>query len=122
MPELDRYEQLCQYIKSLGNDIKEFEQKERISFVSDSKNKIRTVWKGLKLVQLEKNYNPYNFRVLVRIEKRGMMGTSYPYIIKTISDYSPTGGSKDYYPSFRICSDEDLEKAKKIIKFAYENL
>ncbi len=120
MSELNRYELLCQYIKSLGKDVEKLDQQKKIAFISDSKNTRRT--KGLKLVWLLRNYDPNNFRVWVRSETRGIMGTAYPNMIKTMSDYLPRGRYNNDSPSFNIRSDEDLVKAKKIIKFAYENL
>lgn len=117
MSEINRYEALCQYIKSLGKDVRdELDQLERIAFSSNSKNKIRRKKQGLRLAWLLRNYNPNSFRVWVR---REMRGTPYPDTIKTISDYTPFGGWEKDYPAFNICSDEDLEKAKQIIKFAY---
>lgn len=120
MSEFNRYDALRQYIKSLGKDVKEeFDRLERITFTSNSKNRIRKRRRGLRLAWLLRDYNPNSFRVWLRYEIRG---TSYPNIIKSISEYLPTGDSIYDYPAFNICSDEDLEKAKQMIKFAYENL
>lgn len=107
--------ELYDFIKNLGKDINEILDKE-VRFTFDSVSKIQN--KPLRLAWFyRKPTKTGSFGVHVRKDN---FEHTYPDIIKTISQYTSDGGRG--YPAFKIISKNDLEKAKEIIKFAYDNL
>ena len=111
-----RYDKLINFIGSLGDDIIEMHQQIRIAFSSKSRknNKsARLVW----ICKLEHSGTPESFWIWLR---KDTTQCQYPAAIKTISDYRDDGGYG--YPAFKISSNQDLEMAKQMIKFAYNKL
>lgn len=114
--KLTLYDRLLDYIRHLGDDIEEVEQEIRIAFSSQSRlkgNKMRLVW----ICKPDYSGTTDFFWVWVRKDTES---TPYPEIIKTITHYVDDGGFG--YPAFKVGSENDLHKAKEVIRFAYERL
>jgi len=116
-----RHKELIKYIKSLGSDVRRESQK-RLCFSYLSKKVKRRY--NLALIYPKRMPNEERpFTVHIRNDAPSYAPhIQYPSEITTISGYTSKVNTSDFYPKFKIVTDDDIEKAKRIIKFAYDNL
>jgi hypothetical protein len=116
-----RHKELVKYIESLGSDVRRESQK-RLCFSYLSKK----AKKRYNLILIYPKRMPHEekpFTVHIRNDAPSYAPhIQYPSEITTISGYISKANTSDFYPKFKIVTDDDIEKAKRIIEFAYDNL
>lgn len=111
--ESSYFSELVSFIRKLGPDIVEEQQQVRLAFSSKSKKNN----KEMRLVWLKKGAKN-SVRVWLRKESTKV---SYSELIRELKEYE-YGGWYSNYLTFTISDKNTLEKAKEVIKYAYENL
>jgi hypothetical protein len=115
------HQDLTSFINSLGKDVifKQQTPRECYSSISKIKNKVmRLVWLWpYKKFDRKGNWKKGVWKIWIRKQRPNIEYPSWLYEMPEYDDIRDRG-----YPNFEIHSLEDLEKTKKIIKFAYERL
>ena len=116
-----KYNNFVKFIQMLGPDIRPEAQHRRcFSYISEITGaRCPLVW----LYPKRKPVEDIPFRVNVKHDSpKEAPHIRYPVVIETITKYQSRTKTSDWYVNFYVFTDDDLEKAKQIIQFAYENL